>query len=78
MFVLLIQNVSMPIAAPDMAGYMPKRKEFETEWNNDAEMLIKDISIDDTDDEETRGIHIAQSITIDLCCSFVFTLASSF
>lgn len=49
-------NVSCPIAAPDQAGYMPKRKEFETEWNNDAECLIADIVLEDEDDDEIRDL----------------------
>ena len=29
---------------PDYAGFMPKRGEFETEWNNDAEMMVADLT----------------------------------
>lgn len=33
-------NVSCPIAAPDQAGYMPKRKEFETVCENELIRLF--------------------------------------
>jgi len=40
---------------PDLSGYMPNRGEFETEWDNEAEFLIKDIEVSEDDDEETKG-----------------------
>eukprot|EP01087_Luapelamoeba_hula_P020969 TRINITY_DN7247_c0_g1_i1.p1 TRINITY_DN7247_c0_g1~~TRINITY_DN7247_c0_g1_i1.p1 ORF type:complete len:529 (-),score=97.99 TRINITY_DN7247_c0_g1_i1:25-1590(-) len=51
-------NVSQPVANPDQAGYMPKRQEFETEWDNDIEFLIADLVFEDTDtQEETEMKH---------------------
>eukprot|EP01094_Clydonella_sp_ATCC50884_P008785 TRINITY_DN18339_c0_g1_i1.p1 TRINITY_DN18339_c0_g1~~TRINITY_DN18339_c0_g1_i1.p1 ORF type:complete len:563 (-),score=143.80 TRINITY_DN18339_c0_g1_i1:145-1833(-) len=34
----------------DLSGWMPKRREFETEYLNEAEVLIADISFDEDDD----------------------------
>ena len=34
---------------------MPKRYEFETEWDNDAEFMIADVVFYDTDDEALTG-----------------------
>ena len=34
---------------------MPKREEFETEFENDAEHLVKDIHFLETDNEFERG-----------------------
>jgi len=48
-------NVSCPVASADHAGYMPKRYEFETEWDNDAEFMIADVVFYDTDDEALTG-----------------------
>lgn len=48
-------NVSCPVASAEYAGYMPKRFEFETEWDNEAEYLIADLVFHDDDDEELTG-----------------------
>ncbi|KAH0794198.1 Myb-like DNA-binding domain containing protein [Histomonas meleagridis] len=37
----------------EYCGYMPMRGEFDTEFNNKAEMMINGIQFDDTDTEET-------------------------
>lgn len=38
----------------DLAGYMPMRGEFEAEYDNTAEFIIKDLSFDDDDTSEER------------------------
>ncbi len=45
---------SVPVD-PDLAGFMPKRGEFETEYDNDAEFLIKDMVFDEEDTPEEKG-----------------------
>jgi len=50
------QNVSCPVAHTDLAGFMPKRLEFETEWNNDAELMIGDLVLEESDDEATLDL----------------------
>ena len=42
----------------DIQGYMPGRKEFETEFDNDAELAIKDLAFanDDSPDETGRSV----------------------
>lgn len=42
-------------ACHEVAGYMPGRREFETEWENDAEQMIKDIEFLDSDTPEDVG-----------------------
>jgi len=39
----------------EIHGYMPMRKEFEHETDNDAEAIIKDIEFTDEDSEQDRG-----------------------
>lgn len=39
---------SLP-ANHEIAGYMPNREEFETEWENESELLLKDLSFTDND-----------------------------
>jgi len=36
-----------------VAGYMPYRGEFDTEWDNEAEQLITEISFSPDDKPET-------------------------
>jgi hypothetical protein len=45
---------SVPVD-PDLAGFMPKRGEFETEYDNDAEFLIKDMVFEEDDTQEEKG-----------------------
>lgn len=40
----------------DSLGYMKNRNEFETEYENDAELLIRDIIFEDDDDATDKGI----------------------
>lgn len=39
-----------------MAGYMPERGDFETEYVNDAEEIIKDLALGDDDTPEEFGM----------------------
>ncbi|KAJ3323657.1 Transcriptional adapter ada2 [Boothiomyces sp. JEL0866] len=47
----------------EIAGYMPGRKEFEHEFENDAEQIVKDIEITDEDTKEEIG---KSNLTLDL------------
>lgn len=49
-------NVSCPVAHKELAGFMPKRAEFETEWNNDAELMIADLQIDPNEDPAIQDL----------------------
>ncbi|CAG8578619.1 11984_t:CDS:2, partial [Racocetra fulgida] len=42
---------SLP-ANHEIAGYMPHRYEFETEYENDAELVIKDLELNEQDDPQ--------------------------
>ncbi|CAG8817702.1 13599_t:CDS:10, partial [Gigaspora margarita] len=42
---------SLP-ANHEIAGYMPNRYEFETEYENDAELVIKDLELNENDDPQ--------------------------
>ncbi len=44
----------------DLAGWMPARGEFETEWLNDAEWTLADMEQLDTDPPELRGMIMEQ------------------
>jgi transcriptional adapter 2-alpha len=39
-------------------GYMKGRNEFETEYDNDAEVIIRDITFDDDDEKEERDLKL--------------------
>ena len=39
----------------EIHGYMPMRREFEHETDNDAESIIKDIEFTEEDSEQDRG-----------------------
>ncbi|KAI9097328.1 hypothetical protein DFS34DRAFT_621288 [Phlyctochytrium arcticum] len=43
----------------DIHGYMPGRREFETECENDAEHMIKDLEFTDADTEEDIALKMA-------------------
>eukprot|EP01106_Pelomyxa_sp_JSP_P015105 TRINITY_DN5055_c0_g1_i1.p1 TRINITY_DN5055_c0_g1~~TRINITY_DN5055_c0_g1_i1.p1 ORF type:complete len:192 (-),score=32.84 TRINITY_DN5055_c0_g1_i1:570-1145(-) len=49
----------------EMIGYSPLRDEFDTEWANDAELLIKDIAFtpEDTPDERELKFQALESYT---------------
>ncbi|KAJ2647631.1 Transcriptional adapter ada2 [Coemansia sp. RSA 1250] len=42
----------------EIAGYMPGRLEFETEWENDAEQVVKDMVITDDDTPEEQELKL--------------------
>ncbi|KAJ2453588.1 Transcriptional adapter ada2 [Coemansia sp. RSA 2336] len=42
----------------EIAGYMPGRLEFETEWENDAEQVVKDMIITDDDTPEEQELKL--------------------
>ena len=44
------------MALVDNLGYMKNRNEFETEYENDAELLIRDVTFDEDDDPQDRGM----------------------
>ena len=48
---LALKVVQSHAANHEIVGYMPLRQEFETELDNDAELLVKDMSFND--EEET-------------------------
>ncbi|KAK9861341.1 hypothetical protein WJX84_008443 [Apatococcus fuscideae] len=45
-------NVKVGLQQAELTGYHPKRKEFEPEYDNDAESLIADLDFRDEDTEE--------------------------
>ncbi|KAL0300895.1 UNVERIFIED_CONTAM: Transcriptional adapter ADA2b [Sesamum radiatum] len=42
----------------DSSGYNPKRQEFDTEYDNDAEQLLADMEFKETDTEEERELKL--------------------
>lgn len=52
---------------------MPKREEFETEFENDAEHLVKDICFLDTDNEFERGERFLWFFISELKFAILFT-----
>ncbi|KAF5737328.1 transcriptional adapter ADA2b-like isoform X1 [Tripterygium wilfordii] len=42
----------------ELSGYNPKRREFDTEYDNDAEQLLADMEFKDTDTEDERELKI--------------------
>ncbi|CAG8583709.1 4768_t:CDS:2, partial [Diversispora eburnea] len=38
----------------EIAGYMPNRLEFENEYDNDAELVIKDLELSETDNDQDK------------------------
>jgi len=44
----------------DLAGFMPRRGDFDIEWDNDAEKLLQDMEFlpDDTDDDRALKIRV--------------------
>lgn len=57
-------------ALVDSLGYMKNRNEFETEYENDAELLIRDIIFEDDDEPQDRGIYTFIHLYIFLCNRF--------
>eukprot|EP00842_Homolaphlyctis_polyrhiza_P006910 jgi/Hompol1/808/HPOL_004512-RA len=56
---LLLQPISSGPANHDIAGYMPGRKEFELEFDNDAEQAIKDMEFMEDDSREEIDLKCA-------------------
>ena len=48
----------------DLAGYMPRRGEFDIEWENDAEAIIADMEFTSSDTPQDRQIKIQASAAI--------------
>lgn len=42
----------------DIAGYMPKRGDFDIEYDNNAELLLADLEFDDDDTEDDRQLKL--------------------
>mmetsp|Transcript_1887 Transcript_1887/g.3299 ORF Transcript_1887/g.3299 Transcript_1887/m.3299 type:complete len:602 (+) Transcript_1887:46-1851(+) len=42
----------------ESGGWMPKREEFETEWDNDAEVVIADMMFTDEDTEAEKALKL--------------------
>jgi len=42
----------------EIAGYMPKRGDFDIEYDNDAELLLADLEFNDHDSEEDRKLKL--------------------
>jgi transcriptional adapter 2-alpha len=53
-----ISNKEIHAALVDSLGYMKGRNEFETEYDNDAETLIRDIAFDEDDDPQDRELKL--------------------
>lgn len=56
----------------DLAGYMAKRGDFATEFENEAEMIIADLTFAPDDTQEDRctcwGLLFAVVVSFDRCC----------
>lgn len=48
-------NNEIHCALVDQLGYMKNRNEFETEWENDAEIIIRDTTFDEDDEPSEKG-----------------------
>jgi hypothetical protein len=46
----------------DLAGYMPRRGDFDMEWENDAEAIVADMEFTSSDTPQDRQIKIQASI----------------
>ena len=55
MMIFLIQPPASQPANHEITGFMPGRKDFETEFDNDAEQTIKDIEITEEDTKHDIG-----------------------
>ncbi|KAI5166487.1 transcriptional adapter 2-beta [Nematocida sp. AWRm78] len=54
-----VQNVQSLPLSQEISGYMPLRQDFEVEYSNEAELLIKEISFSKTDtllEKETKEV----------------------
>eukprot|EP00301_Raphidiophrys_heterophryoidea_P023542 c7392_g1_i1.p1 GENE.c7392_g1_i1~~c7392_g1_i1.p1 ORF type:complete len:514 (+),score=136.17 c7392_g1_i1:57-1598(+) len=49
---------SAPAPNSEVAGYMPLRNDFETEYDNDAEMLIAEMEISPSDTQEDKDLKL--------------------
>ncbi|KGG52100.1 hypothetical protein DI09_20p170 [Mitosporidium daphniae] len=66
-------SISSSPSDHELVGYMPKREEFETEFENDAEHLVKDICFLDTDNEFERGERFLWFFISELKFAILFT-----
>lgn len=49
------QKTSAGFSFPELAGYMPLRGDFETEHENDAELILMDIAFTEEDTQVEKG-----------------------
>jgi hypothetical protein len=52
----------MALPGSDLAGYMPRRGDFDMEWENDAETIVADMEFTSSDTPQDRQIKIQASI----------------
>lgn len=50
----LASNVKSGSNPAEIVGYMPKRGDFEVEYDNDAELLLAEMEFNDDDSEEEK------------------------
>jgi transcriptional adapter 2-alpha len=50
----LTNNVKTGSNPAEIVGYMPKRGDFEVEYDNDAELLLAEMEFNDDDSEEEK------------------------
>ena len=50
------QKTSAGFSFPELAGYMPLRGDFETEHENDAELILMDMTFNEEDTQVERGL----------------------
>jgi transcriptional adapter 2-alpha len=55
---LTIKTQSKSPIVTELSGYMPLRNEFEVEWDNNAEIKIKDIVFDEDDSPEQEAVKL--------------------
>jgi transcriptional adapter 2-alpha len=53
----------------DLAGYMPKRGDFATEFENEAELIIAELLFapDDTHEDRRTSLPVSLSLSLALC-----------
>lgn len=62
------ENVSIKVYPATCASYMPLRDDFEVEWQNGAEALVRDLAFADNDSEPERRLKCA---VLDMYLSYV-------
>lgn len=53
--VTLLQKPNAAFSQPEFAGYMPHRGDFETEYDNEAELILCDMAFHDDDTPVENG-----------------------